>query len=107
MAAAALTRKPRYKIRGNKVENFLNTWRPRILSLLRTVTAFLFMQHGTQKTFGFPAPQHYEFELFSLSWVTGILLEVLGGFLILRSCFPDKWHLPILSRMHRKHFGLS
>jgi putative oxidoreductase len=68
------------------MENFLNTWRPRILSILRIVTAFLFMQHGTQKMFGFPAPQRHEFDLFSLSGLAG-MLELFGGFLILIGLF--------------------
>ena len=32
------------------------TWAPRLLSLVRIVTALLFMAHGIQKLFGFPAP---------------------------------------------------
>lgn len=68
------------------MENFLNAWRPRILSILRIVTAFLFMQYGTNKMFGFPAPQDQAFDPFSLLGVAGIL-EVLGGFLILIGLF--------------------
>jgi putative oxidoreductase len=64
------------------MESILNTWRPRVLSILRIVTAVLFMQHGTQKMFGFPAPQRSEFDLFSLSGVAGTL-EVVGGVLLL------------------------
>jgi putative oxidoreductase len=61
---------------------FLDTMRPRILSIVRIVVALLFMQHGGQKLFGFPAPQRYAFELFSLSGVAGVL-ELFGGFLLL------------------------
>ena len=68
------------------MSNLLNTWRPRVLSVLRAVSAFLFMQHGTQKMFGFPAPQRYEFELFSMSGAAGTL-EVFGGFLLLIGLF--------------------
>lgn len=68
------------------MKNLLNTWRPRVLSVLRIVAAFLFMQHGTQKMFGFPVPQSYEFELFSMSGVAGTL-EVFGGFLLLIGLF--------------------
>ena len=66
--------------------NILNNWSPRVLSILRIVTAFLFMQHGTQKMFGFPAPQRSEFDLFSLSGVAGTL-EVVGGALLLVGLF--------------------
>jgi putative oxidoreductase len=44
------------------------------------------MQHGGQKMFGFPASQRYEFELFSLSGVAGVL-ELFGGLLILIGLF--------------------
>ena len=68
------------------METMLNTWRPRILSMLRIVAAFLFMLHGTQKMFGFPAPARAEFDLFSLSGVAGTL-EVFGGALLLIGLF--------------------
>ncbi len=68
------------------MNNFLTAWRPRVLSILRIVTAFLFMLHGTQKVFGFPAPQRASFDLFSLSGVAGTL-EVVGGALLLVGLF--------------------
>ncbi|MBN7796340.1 DoxX family protein [Parahaliea mediterranea] len=68
------------------MDQFLAAWRPRVLSLLRIVTAFLFMQHGAQKILGFPAPQNYPFELFSMSGVAGVL-ELFGGALVLVGLF--------------------
>ena len=35
----------------------LDVWAPRVLSLLRIVTALLFMEHGLMKLLHFPAPQ--------------------------------------------------
>ena len=32
------------------------SWSPRMLSVLRIMTALLFIEHGTQKFFGFPGP---------------------------------------------------
>lgn len=64
----------------------LDTWSPRLLSIMRIVTGFLFMQHGGQKIFGFPAPQRNEFDLFSLTGVAGSL-ELIGGFLIVIGLF--------------------
>lgn len=68
------------------MENFFLRWQLKILSVLRIVTAFLFMQHGTQKMFGFPAPAHSPFDLFSIFGVAGVL-EVFGGFLLLIGLF--------------------
>ncbi|AEY02032.1 DoxX family protein [Oceanimonas sp. GK1] len=68
------------------MENVLNAWRPRVLSLVRMVSAFLFMQHGGQKILGFPAPARGEFELFSLLGVAGVL-ELFGGALLLVGLF--------------------
>lgn len=68
------------------MNSLMNSWRPRVLSVLRVVAAFMFMQHGTQKMFGFPAPQRYDFDLLSMSGVAGTL-EVFGGFLLLIGLF--------------------
>jgi putative oxidoreductase len=37
------------------MNEFLTAWSPRILSVLRIITGFLFIWHGTQKLFGYPA----------------------------------------------------
>jgi putative oxidoreductase len=55
------------------------TWSPRMLSVLRIMTALLFIQSGTAKFFGFPGPGP---ELTALLVVQGVL-ELVGGFLIL------------------------
>ncbi len=58
-------------------------WAPRLLSVLRIVTGFLFMCHGSQKLFGFPvAPEMHQPPLFSLLGLAGVL-EFFGGALIL------------------------
>src|SRR2546423_9472338 len=38
----------------NNQSSFLAHWSPRVLSILRIVVAFLFIQYGTQKLFGYP-----------------------------------------------------
>lgn len=68
------------------MDNFLAAWQPRVLSILRIVTAFLFMQHGGQKLLSFPAEARAPFELLSLSGVAGVL-ELFGGFLLLIGLF--------------------
>jgi len=67
-------------------ESFLNSWRGRILSLLRIVSAGLMMQHGGQKVLGFPAPAKGEFVLLSQMGAAG-LLELVGAFLLLIGLF--------------------
>ena len=67
-------------------ESFCKRWSLRLLSILRVVTAFLFMQHGAQKLFGFPGPDKSPVELFSLMGVAGVL-EFFGGLLILIGLF--------------------
>jgi putative oxidoreductase len=63
---------------------FLTTWTPRTQALLRVVTAFLFLQHGTAKLFGFP-PAGFE-HLPPLITAAGVL-EVVGGALLLIGLF--------------------
>lgn len=58
---------------------------PYLLSVLRIITAFLFMAHGTQKLFAFPAPFPMG-ELNTLLWIAA-LLEVCGGLLVLIGLF--------------------
>lgn len=65
----------------------LDRWAPYALAILRIVTALLFMEHGTQKLFGFPAPpQGGTPPLFSLFGI-GAVLELAGGLLILLGLF--------------------
>ena len=68
------------------MERFLDTWRPRLLGILRIITGFLFIQHGGQKLFGFPIEQRQPFDPMSLSGVAGIL-ELVGGALIIIGLF--------------------
>lgn len=60
---------------------FLNEWQPRVLSLLRIVSALIFLLHGTQKLLGIP-PKSFEVAAFSLSWFAGVI-ELVCGALIL------------------------
>ena len=57
------------------------SWSPYLLSMLRIVAAFLFMQFGTAKLFGFPAPimpGGGTAPSWSLAWWAGVL-ETFGG----------------------------
>ena len=60
---------------------------PRALALLRIVTAFLFIQHGTAKYFGVPHQAMFDnFQFASLMGVAGAL-ELVGGALLLIGLF--------------------
>lgn len=61
--------------------NFLDRYSPYILAILRIVTGLIFMEHGTQKLFGFPPSERGMPELLSLSGLSGVM-EFIGGLLI-------------------------
>ena len=61
-------------------------WTPRLLSVLRIVTGFLFLAHGTQKWLAFPVPRPSPTVRWSLSGAAGVL-ELVGGFLLLLGLF--------------------
>jgi putative oxidoreductase len=67
----------------NNPEGLFEVWSPRVLSVLRIVTAFLFMMHGTAKLFQIPHQAMFDnLQLMSLIGVQGIL-EAGGGVLLL------------------------
>jgi putative oxidoreductase len=68
-------------------DSFTGRWAPRALSVLRIITAFLFIAHGAQKLFGFLAPDTWKAApTFSRIWVAGAL-EFVGGLLLLVGLF--------------------
>ena len=68
-------------------ESFYATWSPRIQGILRIVTGFLFLQHGTAKLFGAPHVAMFDgLQLMSLMGLAGVL-ELAGGVLILLGLF--------------------
>ena len=63
------------------------TWGPRLLSILRIAAAFLYIAHGTQKLFGWPANEpQTTVALFSLFGLAGVI-ETFGGLLLLLGLF--------------------
>src|SRR5262245_45614113 len=75
-------------LQGDKtMDSFLQSWSPRVLSVLRIMTGLLFLQHGTAKLLGFPkVPDFVNLQLASLIGVSGIL-ELVGGALIVIGLF--------------------
>jgi putative oxidoreductase len=64
-------------------------WSPVLLSVLRIIVAFLFIQHGTAKWFAFPGaimPGGGVVPVGSLFWVAS-LIETVGGMLLLLGLF--------------------
>lgn len=61
---------------------------PHLLSFLRISSAFIFIQSGTMKLFGFPVPlpNGMQINIWSQAGIGG-LLEVLGGVLLLLGLF--------------------
>jgi putative oxidoreductase len=65
----------------------LATWTPRLLGILRIITGFLYLQHGTAKLFGAPHVAMFDgLQIWSLMGVAGIL-ELVGGALLLLGLF--------------------
>jgi putative oxidoreductase len=65
------------------------SWSPQLLSILRIVSAFLFLQFGTAKLFGFPAPIMPDGGTAPIASLAGIaaVLEAFGGPLLLVGLF--------------------
>ncbi|MBK8160337.1 MAG: DoxX family protein [Rhodospirillaceae bacterium] len=60
----------------------LNSWSPRIRSVLRIMSGLLFMAHGIQKHLGFP-PADWTPEPFSAPWFAGWIELITGGLIVL------------------------
>ena len=66
---------------------FYATWTPRAQALLRIVTAYLFLVHGTAKLLGVPHVANFDkLQVFSLIGFAGIL-ELVGSLLLLIGLF--------------------
>jgi putative oxidoreductase len=66
---------------------FYATWTPQAQGVLRIVTAYLFLTHGTSKLLGVPHVASFDnLQLFSLMGFAGIL-ELVGGVLLLIGLF--------------------
>ena len=69
----------------SRINTLCATSSPYLLSILRIITAFLFMEHGSMKLLGYPQPMG-DIPLLSLMGVAGTL-ELVGGFMILIGIF--------------------
>ena len=67
----------------------LDTWSPRVLSILRIVAALIFLSHGTSKLLGFPMPGEGmpgDPAMLSLPWWAGAI-ELVTGVLLVAGLF--------------------
>jgi len=60
----------------------LAAWSPQVLSLLRVITALLFMEHGLMKLLHFPAPQPGAPDPLPPILMAAAVIEVVGGALL-------------------------
>jgi putative oxidoreductase len=69
------------------MDAFCQTWSPRVLSVLRIMTALMFLQHGTAKYLGFPKVAAFDnLQFMSLLGAAGVI-EIVGGLLVLIGLF--------------------
>jgi putative oxidoreductase len=80
------------------MNDFWTSWQPRILSVLRFITGFLFLWHGTQKLFAFPPSERGGGGELPPLMLIGAILEFGGGLLIATGLFT-RWTAFILSGM--------
>ena len=64
---------------------FLDANSPRMLSVLRFVSALIFFAHGTQKVLWFPVSEMHP-PVGSIFWIAGVL-ELVGGALLMLGLF--------------------
>jgi putative oxidoreductase len=71
----------------NDRTTFLSAWQPQLLGLLRIVTGYCFMLHGSAKLLKMPHVAAFDnLQLFSLIGFAGVL-ELVGGALVLVGLF--------------------
>src|SRR6476619_3275190 len=67
--------------------NLMTRWQPRLLALLRIVTALVFMEHGTAKLFQFPVAQPGAPDPLPTLLLAAALIELVCGVLVALGLF--------------------
>jgi putative oxidoreductase len=83
----AIDRPRRTDMTTSTLTPFQATWAPRALGLMRIVTGYMIIWHGTAKLFGTPHVAMFDgLQLFSLLGLAGVL-ELVGGALLILGLF--------------------
>ncbi|HEX6707488.1 MAG TPA: DoxX family protein [Albitalea sp.] len=83
---------------------FLAPWQPQLLAVLRIVSAYLFLLHGSAKLLHLPhVPMFDNLELLSLTGISGIL-ELVGGVLLLIGLFTRATAFVLSGEMAAAYF---
>jgi putative oxidoreductase len=85
------------------IEDTLEAWAPRVLSLLRIGVALFFLQHGLAKFIGFPMP--LSTPLTPLLYVAGVI-EVIGSLLLVLGLFTRPAAFVMSGEMAAAYFML-
>jgi putative oxidoreductase len=80
----------------------MNRWSPYLLSILRIIAAFVYLVHGTQKLFGFPAP--FPVPHLPPLFLAGGIIETFGGLLLLLGLFTRPVALIVSGEMAVAYF---
>jgi putative oxidoreductase len=86
------------------IESVLDSWNPGVLSMLRVVTAYLFLQHGTAKLFHVPRlPMFDGLRALSRDGIAGII-ETIGSLLMLVGLYARPAALTLSGEMAIGYF---
>jgi putative oxidoreductase len=80
----------------------VNRWSPYLLSILRIIAAFVYMVHGTQKLFAFPAP--FPAPHLPPLFLAGGIIKTFGGSLLLLGLFTRPVALILSGEMAVAYF---
>jgi putative oxidoreductase len=88
----------------NQAPAMLAEWSPRILSVLRIVSAYIFLLHGTAKLLKWPHVAMFDnLPLMSMIGIAGIL-ELVGGILLLLGLFTRPVAFVLSGQMAAAYF---
>lgn len=82
--------------------NTLTQYQPHALGLLRIVTGYLFIMHGTTKLFQFPYIEMFANVPVASMFSAAGIIELIGGLLIILGLFTVLWRLCWQAKWQRR-----